>query len=200
MIGVLCSMLHAPCSMMKMAKLILGIAGEMASGKGTIAKHVTVEHKASTRRFSTILRDLLDRVYLDQTRENISTISTILRKSFGEDLLAKAMYHDTQNDDHEIVVVDGVRRLADIAYLRELPHFKLVYVEAEMENRYERIVKRGENADDSTKTLDQFKKEHELETELQIRDLKNYANYIVNNDGVYADLYGQIEKIIAENI
>ncbi|NTW27022.1 MAG: AAA family ATPase [Candidatus Moranbacteria bacterium] len=183
-----------------MAKLILGITGEMGSGKGTIAKHASLEHKASTRRFSTILRDLLDRVYVEQTRENISTISTILRKNFSEDILAKAMYHDTENDTHKIVIVDGVRRLADIAYLRELPHFKLVYIEASMENRYERIVKRAENTDDAAKTFEQFKKDHELETELQIRDLKNYSNYVVNNDGTYADLYDQVNKIIAENI
>jgi len=183
-----------------MAKLILGITGEMGSGKGTIAKHATTEHQASTRRFSTILRDLLDRVYVEQTRENISTISTILRKNFGEDILAKAMYHDTQNDEHDVVVVDGVRRLADISYLRELPHFKLIYVDADMEVRYERIVKRGENTDDTTKTFEQFKKDHELETELQIRDLKNYASYVINNDGTFADLYKQIDEIIKENI
>lgn len=183
-----------------MAKLILGIAGEMGSGKGTVAKHVVAEYGASTRRFSTILRDLLDRVYVEQTRENIANISTALRKTFGEDLLAKAMYHDTQNDASEIVVVDGVRRLADIAYLRELPQFKLIYVEADMRIRYERIIKRGENADDLTKTFEEFQKDHELETELQIRDLKNYANYVMDNDGTYIDLYKQLDEIIKENL
>ncbi len=184
----------------EMAKLILGITGEIASGKGTIAKHTAAEYGANTRRFSTILRDLLDRVYVQQTRENIANISTALRKTFGEDLLAKAMYHDTQNDQHEIVVVDGVRRLADITFLLELPHFKLIYVEADMQIRYERIIKRGENTDDLSKTFEEFKRDHELETELQIKDLKNYANYIINNDGVYADLYKQVDEIIKENM
>ena len=183
-----------------MPKLILGIAGEMGSGKGTIAKHVIQEHKGNSHRFSTILRDVLDRVYVEQSRENVSTMSTILRKNFGEDILAKAMYHDAEKDEHEIVVVDGVRRMADIAYLKELPHFKLIYVEAEMQNRYERIIKRAENVDDSAKTFEQFKKDHELETELQILDLKNYADYVVDNNRVFADLYTQIDEIIKENL
>lgn len=183
-----------------MAKLILGITGEMGSGKGTIAKHVMQQHGGKSHRFSTILRDILDRVYVEQTRENISTISTILRKNFSEDILAKAMYHDTQNDEHEIVVVDGVRRLADIVYLRELPHFKLIYLEADMQTRYERIVKRGENTDDNAKTFEEFKKDHELETELQIKELKNYADFVVDNDGIFADLYKQIDEIITENL
>ena len=98
------------------------------------------------------------------------------------------------------MIVDGVRRMADITFLKELPHFKLIYAEADLQNRYERIVKRAENTDDTTKTFEDFKKDHELETELQIRDLKNYADYVVNNDGVYADLYKQIDDIIAENL
>ena len=52
---------------------------------------------------------------------------------------------------------------------------------------------------DKIMTFEEFQKEHELETELQIRDLKNYANYVVDNNGTYTDLYEQIDKIIKEN-
>lgn len=183
-----------------MAKLILGITGEMASGKGTIAKHVVEGRGGSSHRFSTILRDILDRVYLEQSRDNLQTLSTILRKSFGEDLMAKSMYHDAEKDEHDVVVVDGVRRMADIIYLRELPHFKLVYVEADMEKRYQRIVKRGENSDDGKKTFAEFQMAHENESELQIKDLRNYADYILNNDETYQDLYRQVDDVIKENL
>lgn len=183
-----------------MAKLILGITGEMGSGKGTIAKHVNLEHKGSVHKFSTILRDVLDRLYLEQSRDNMQALSTIIRKTYGEDILAKGMYHDAQNDEHELVIVDGVRRMSDITFLKELPHFKLIYVDADIQNRYERIVKRGENPDDAKKTFAEFQKAHEDESEIQIRDLKNYANYIVNNDGVYADLYKQVDEIIKEKL
>ena len=183
-----------------MPKLILGIAGEMGSGKGTIAKHIIQQHKGTSHRFSTILRDVLDRLYLEQSRENIQILSMILRKNYSEDIMAKSMYHDVENDNHDVVVVDGVRRMADIAYLKELPHFKLIYVEADMQNRYERIVKRGENAGDSSKTLEEFKRDHEADSEIQILDLKNYANYVVNNDSIYADLYKQVDDIISQNL
>jgi len=183
-----------------MAKLILGIAGEMGSGKGTIAKHVVEEHKGSAHRFSTILRDILDRAYLEQSRDNMQTLSTILRKNFGEDLLAKSIYHDTKKDDHDIVIVDGVRRMADILYLEEVPHFKLIYVETDIEVRYERIVKRGENSDDAKKSFSEFEKANQDESESQIRELKNYANYVVDNNGTFTDLYKQIENIIKENL
>lgn len=183
-----------------MAKLILGIAGEMGCGKGTIAKHVIEKHLGSAHRFSTMLRDVLDRLYLDQTRENLAQMSTILRQNFGEDLLSRVMMHDAENDDRSLVIIDGVRRKTDIVHLEELPHFKLVYVEADMRKRYERIILRGENANETKKTFEDFQKDHEHEAELQIKDLKNVADYIVNNDGTFEELYEQINQIIAENL
>lgn len=182
-----------------MAKLILGFTGEIASGKGTASKYVVEKYQASSYRFSTMLRDVLKRLYLEPSRENMQNISTVLRKSFGEELMAKVIFHDAKDSASEIVVIDGIRRLADIAYLKELPHFKLVYVEVNMEKRYERIIKRGENPDDNLKTMEQFKKDHEAETELQIKGLKEYANYIIDNDGEISDLYRQIDEIIANN-
>jgi dephospho-CoA kinase len=183
-----------------MAKIILGIAGEMGSGKGTIAKHIVEEHKGNAHRFSTILRDILDRVSLEQSRDNIQTLSTILRKNFGEDVMAKSMYHDVQKDEHNVVLIDGVRRMADIVYLRELPIFKLIYVEADIENRYERILKRGENSDDAKKSFEEFERANKDESESQIRDLKNYANYTIDNNGTFVELYAQVENIIKENL
>jgi dephospho-CoA kinase len=183
-----------------MAKLILGIVGEMSSGKGAIAKHVVENYNAGSHKFSQILRDILDRVYVEQSRENISALSLALRKNFGEDVLAKSMFHDAQNDEHDIVVIDGVRRLEDIVYLKELPEFKLIYIDANIEKRYERMVARGENVGDAEKTFAQFQREHELNADAYIQDLKNYASEIVDNNGTYADLYRQMDDIISENL
>lgn len=179
-----------------MAKIIIGLAGEMACGKGTAAKHIQKEHKASSYRFSTMLRDVLNRLYIEQTRENVAGISTILRQKFGEDLFAKVMAEDVKRDSDDIIAIDGIRRMADIEYLKKIPEFKLIYIEADIKRCYERIIHRGENSDDNGKTFDEFVKEHELETELQIKDLKNYADYVIDNNGDYNHFYQQIDKII----
>lgn len=183
-----------------MARLIIGIAGEMGSGKGSICKHVVENHGAGSHKFSQILRDILDRIYVDQSRENISALSLALRQNFGEDVLAKSMSNDALNDPHEIVVIDGVRRLEDIVHLKDIPQFKLVYVEATMETRYARLVSRGENAGDSTKTFEQFKRDHEADADSRITDLKKHSAYVLNNDGTYEDLYAQVDDLIKQNL
>lgn len=179
-------------------KLIIGLAGEMGCGKGTVANYIKEKYGGVAYRFSTPLRDVLDRLYLPHVRENTSGISTILRKKFGDDLLSKVIFHDVQKEKNSIIAVDGVRRKEDIIYLKTLSYFKLVYFDVDIKKRFERINKRGENPDDKTKTFEQFKKDHELETELRIRALRNIADYVVDNNGYLANFYGQIDKIIEQ--
>jgi dephospho-CoA kinase len=179
-----------------MPKIVLGLAGEIASGKGTVAKYICEKHDGSSHRFSTMLRDVAKRMYLEENRENIQKISTIFRHNFSDDLMSKVIFHDVKNDEHNYITVDGVRRTPDIDYLKKLSGFKLIYIEADMEKRYERLTKRGENTDDGNKSFEEFKEDHKRETELRIRDLKNIADFVVDNNGSFDELYKQIDKII----
>lgn len=182
-----------------MAKIIVGLSGEMASGKGTVAQYITEKYNASSYRFSTILRDVLNRLHIKQTRGNISKISTILRENFGEDLFAKTMAEDVKKDKNDFIVIDGIRRPEDIVHLREIPEFKFIYVEADMKKRYERIIQRDDNVDDKNKTFEEFEREHQLETELQIKGLKQCADFILDNNGTMEDLHREINNIINKN-
>lgn len=177
-------------------KLILGFAGEMASGKGTAAKYLVERHGATTYRFSTMLRDVLTRLHLPQERETLQALSTFLRKEFGEDVLAKVMFEDAKSDTHHLIVIDGVRRLEDVKYLREIPEFKLCYITAPMHTRHERLVLRGENADDTTKTYEQFQKDHEGEPEREIAKLEAFASEVIDNSGTLPDLYTQLDAVL----
>jgi dephospho-CoA kinase len=123
-------------------------------------------------------------------------LSTILRENFGQDLFSKVISEDIKRDDSEVVIVDGIRRESDIEYLKKMKGFKLIYVEADMKIRYERIIKRGENADDNRKTFEEFKKDHQGEAELQIKGLKGIADIVLDNNGTLEDLYQQIDDIL----
>ena len=179
-----------------MSKIIIGLAAELAGGKGTATKYIVEKYDGSSHRFSTMLRDILDRIYLGHSRENMQKLSTMLRQTYGEDTMAKVMFEDTKKDEHDVVVIDGVRRPADMTYLTQLPEFKLLYIDVGIKKRYERIIKRGENPDDVTKTFEQFEKDQLGEADAQIRSLKEKADFVLNNDGPVEELYQQIDKII----
>ena len=121
-----------------------------------------------------------------------------LRKAFGEDILSKGLIVEAAKSDKDIVVVDGVRRLPDIMQMQASEGFYFIYVEASPEKRYERLTQRHQNSDDAGKTLAQFEKDALLEAESQIRDLKEHADFVVNNDGTLEELQKQIDDIVAQ--
>lgn len=177
-------------------KIILGLVGEIASGKGTMYDYLSQKHDVGYHRFSTILRDILDRLHKDISRENMQKLSTILRENFEQDILAKVIAKDVKNDQHKIIIVDGVRRFADIKYLKEIKGFKLIYVTADVKKRYKRITKRSENFGDETKTFDDFQKENKQESEIEIGEVGKQADIIIDNNSSFDELYKQIENII----
>jgi len=177
-------------------KIILGLTGEICAGKGTIVKYLTEKHNATSYRFSTMLRDLLNRLYLPVARENMQYISTAIRQFFGEDIMAKVIAEDVKNDKNIIIVVDGVRRIPDIKYLREIDGFKLVRIIADPKTRYQRLILRKENPGDENKTYEQFLEDHKKEADSQVPIVMAQADLEINNNGSLEDLYKQIDQIV----
>lgn len=177
-------------------KVILGFTGLLASGKGTAAKYLEKKYGAANLRFSTILRDVVDRLYIPQSRDNLIKMSEALRDNFGEDLLAKVMAGDAAKSDQPIIVIEGIRREADIIHLSALPNFVLVEIFAEPRTRYERLIKRGENTDDTTKTYGEFLADHQRSTELSILDVIKKATERVDNNGTMEELHRRLDELV----
>jgi dephospho-CoA kinase len=177
-------------------KIILGFVGPIASGKGTACRYLKERYQAETYRFSTMLYDILNRVNIETNRENLQKVSSVLRETFGDDLMAKTIAHDVTQAQSEVVSVDGVRREPDIKYLKQIPGFFLVAINAEPKTRYERLIKRGEKPDDNTKTYEQFLEDDKKEAERQIIGVAAKADFKIDNNGSIEELHNQIEKII----
>src|SRR3989344_7788753 len=172
----------------KPEKNILGFVGLLASGKGTAAKYLEEKYYADTFRFSTMLRDLCNRIYIEQSRDNLIKMSEIIRGTFGEDTMAKVMAEDAKNAKSNITIVEGIRRMADIEHLAKLPNFVLIEIFADLEKRHERLTKRREKPDDATTTLEQFKKDHGRSTEMTIPEVAGHAAERLDNNGSLENL------------
>lgn len=181
-----------------MEKIILGIVGEIASGKTTITEHIKDTYGAVTFRFSDVLRDILKRIHQPETRENMQMLSTALRTGMSEDLLSKVLAEDVTHSDAPIIITEGIRRPSDIEYLKDLPGFVLIAIKVDEKTRYERLTERSENPDDRTKTWEAFLKEAQAEPEQKIKEIAQQANYTLDNNGSSEDLYAQIDAIMNE--
>ena len=181
---------------MQTNKIILGFVGDLASGKGTVCKYLNEKYGVNSYRFSTMLRDVLNRIYVEQNRENLQDLSTFLRQRYGQDIMSKVIVKDVLNDKNNIVAVEGIRRPTDITYLRELSGFHLIYITAEAKIRWQRMVSRKENADDANKTFEQFLKDEQAEADALIKELGKKAEFTITNDDAMEEFYSKMEGVL----
>lgn len=179
-------------------KIILGLAGEIASGKGTAAKYIMKKYGGLSYRLSDILRDILKRVYLPESRSNMQEMSSALRQYFGEDILAKVALSDLKRQKSKLIVLDGIRRYQAVKYLKKENNFKLIYIEADLKKRFARITQRKDNSDDENKTLRSFKRDHIKEAESLIGELRKKADFLIDNNSNLSNLYQSVDEIMAK--
>jgi len=178
--------------------IIIGIIGEIASGKGTAADYLKKNYSGAIFKFSTVMRDVLTRLYLPQTRENLQTLSLALRQTFGQDIFAKTMAKDAAASTSQVTIIDGIRRPSDIAELTKLESFHLMTIVADEKIRFERVKTRNENPGDAEKTWEQFLKDSSADTEMTIRTIAPMAEFTIENNGTVEDLWSKLDATIKQ--
>ena len=182
-----------------MSKIIIGFVGKIASGKDVSKKYLEEKYGVHSYRYSTVLRDILNRLYQPINRQNMQNLSLDLRTRFGSDLLAQVIIEDISRDEQEAVIIDGIRRLDDVASLKKkFPDLHIISIDADPKIRYNRSVKRNENIGDQEKTFDQFLLEEKAEAELEIPTVMATSEYQIDNNGTMDELYGQLDNIMAK--
>lgn len=180
-----------------MPKILIGLVGRQGSGKGTVAKILQETYGAKLYRFSAILGDILDRLNIERSRDNLIKISEAVRHEFGEDTLAYAIEHEVSASDADVVIIDGIRRPEDIVALEPLPYFKLVNVSVPAEVRFERMKHRGEKAGETHMTREEFLKvENEAPTEITIPLVEARATDTIDNSGTAEELGPKVDALM----
>jgi dephospho-CoA kinase len=177
-------------------KITIGLVGEIGSGKTTVANYLKERYQAVLFSFSGMLRDVLKRLYLEESRSNMQILSTILRQNFSQDLMSKVIMRDVKQAKASLVVTEAIRRPSDTAYLKQLPRFYVMAIQTDAKTRYQRLRNRSENPDDQTKTWEEFKKDAIAESEQKIREIAQQADFTIDNSGTMEELYKQVNKIV----
>lgn len=181
-----------------MPKLIIGLVGRQGSGKGTVAKILQERYGAEIFRFSAILNDILKRLALDQSRDNLIKLSESLRHTYGDDVLAYAIERDAATSSADVVVVDGIRRIGDVTALKPLPHFKLVEISALAQVRFDRMKGRGEKTGERGMSWEEFTEQELAPTETSIPSVAAHAWKAIDNGGTTDNLIDTLDEMMAE--
>ena len=177
-------------------KIILGLVGEIASGKDTVAKYLKEKHGFQTIKFSTPIRKILDALNLPQSRENMVWVGINVRNRFGENIFGNVIAKECENSTANLIVLPNVRFKPDIAYLKQMNNFYLIHISSEPQIRYQRLIHRNQNSDDQTKTWEEFINDGELPTEITIREVAKIAKHTIKNNGTLDQLHQQIDQLM----
>jgi dephospho-CoA kinase len=187
--------------MEKNKKIIIGLVGEMACGKGFVSHYLEEKYHAAVFKFSSFLREILSILDMDVSRENLATISLVLRERFGEEIIGRGLAKKAKNDNNSIIVLDGIRRMEDIKPLKKLEDFILVEIVSDPMVRYKRFIERNENVGDAEKSYDKFVYDQKsIETEIYIPEIMKKAKETLTNDGNAENLYNQIDNLIKKYV
>lgn len=177
-------------------KIVLGLAGQIASGKDTVANYIVEKHGGVSLSFSRPLRDILNIACLPINRINMSWLAQTLIDRFGGDTISNIIGKEIESSDKQIFILPNIRREDDAAYFKDWPGYILVGIETDDRVCYERLIKRGQNEDDKVKTWEEYQKDRQLSTEVEIEGLIKKASIKINNNGTLEELYTQVDKII----
>lgn len=179
-----------------MPNLIIGLVGTAGSGKSHVATCLRERYGGRIFKFSEYLSQVLDILAIPKSRDNLIKLSIALRNEFGENALAYAVARGVMAKGTTLAIVDGIRRVDDVAPLEPLPNFVLVAIDADPRLRFERMKRRGEKAGESLLTWEQFMMEEKAPTEITIPQVIARATVRLTNEGTVAELEKKIDDLM----
>jgi dephospho-CoA kinase len=185
---------------------IIGIVGPFASGKGVVTDYLIKKYKYKSFSLSSIVHDEVKKKgIVNYNRTILQNTGDELREKEGDGVLAKrAIKQLTANNKRltvQKIVIEGIRNPGEVEYLRSIPGFFLIAVNASQKIRFERILKRNKPWD--PKDWEAFIKVDGRDSEdkkntngQQVKKCMEMADVEIKNEGGVKEVVEEVEKIL----
>ncbi|MBU1853922.1 MAG: AAA family ATPase [Candidatus Omnitrophica bacterium] len=179
--------------------MVIGLTGPNASGKGEAASYIKskgfIYHSLSD-----ILREDAEKRSLEPLRENLINLGNELRRINGPSFLALRLRERLlDTEDH---IVDSIRNPAEVEELSKSHDFTLIGIDAPVETRFKRSLKRKRPGD--ADTLQEFIAKEEKENKdsfenQQLQRCLKMADVVIINDSTVDQLHRNIDEAIKKS-
>jgi len=175
-------------------KLVLGLTGSNAAGKGEVSAYLA-ERGFAVHSLSDVLREVAVSRGSGTDRAELIRLGNELRETEGPGVLALRILDRLGSRD----VVDSVRNPAEVEVLRRLPHFVLIGIRAPQELRFRRAAARGRPGDPAT--IEEFRRRELQENTAdpaaqQLDATFDLADLILDNEGDLAGLREAVRELL----
>ena len=134
---------------------------------------------------------------IEPSGENLGKIMLEVREKNGPGAVAELIKEPIQNSIEEVIIIDGVRSIAEIDVLKKIGDVKLLAVQASSETRFNFLSSRGRS--DDPKTRENFEERDNREIGVGIDKSIENADKIITNHNLTIDELVNSAKEIIEN-
>jgi len=175
-------------------KKVIGVLGTIGSGKGTIADFLK-NYGYKKINMGNLVRAEARKRKIKSTRENLHNLQLRLRKNNPYYFINKVI-EKINKSKYDKWVVDGLRNPEDAKMLKKVFNAKIIFVDAPVELRWERIRKRRRGKEAKISLKDFIRVEKEENKIFKFNITKRYADIKIINDSTKEELYEKIKKIL----
>lgn len=186
-----------------MERLIIGLVGPIASGKGVVGKYLeTLGFNYSS--LSDRVREETTRRGLPLVRKNLQDIGDELRETYGGAVLmelTERKFSEVENN----LVIDSIKNPYEARYLKEKLGGIIIAIDAPVELRMKWFLERSKSRMEDGKSEEDFWKaenrdmgEGEGEMGLQIRECLKLADITIRNEGSVEGLMEVCDGLVSE--
>ncbi len=181
---------------------IIGVVGQIASGKGILVKYLTEKLGFTSFSLSSIVHEELEKKGKAKfTRQTLQDVGDDLRRAYGDNVLAQRIIKAISEQKKDRIVIEGIRNPGEIEFLKKNSNFILIGVKANRELRFKRVLSRGKKWD--PKNYEDFLKVDRRDLGMgqnklgqQVGKCLAYCEYILTNNKDKRDFERKVEKLM----
>ena len=122
---------------------------------------------------------------LEPSGDNLGKLMLELREKNGPGAIAELLTAPIRNSQAKVIIIDGVRSIAEIEVLKNVGSVKLLSIEATADTRYKFLSSRGRSDDPATR--EKFEERDNRELGVGISESIAIADETISNSDVTLD-------------
>lgn len=187
--------------------LIIGVVGQIASGKGILVNYLTRHFDFISYSLSSIVHDELKKKKIGKfTRQMLQDMGDELRRVYGDQVLAQRTLEVINVQKKGRIIMEGIRNPGEIEFLKKnSKNFILVGVKANKKLRFKRLLSRGKEWD--PQTYEDFLKVDRRDVGVgqnssgqQVGKCMKYCDHIVTNNSSINEFVEKIAKLMKKTL
>lgn len=181
---------------------VIGVVGQIASGKGVLVNWLTGHLGFVSFSLSSIVHfELEKKGKAGFTRQTLQDVGDKLRRVHGDDVLAHRIMSQCRGRVSRPIIIEGIRNPAEIEFLKKNKNFILIGVKAIRELRFKRVLSRNKQWD--PKNYEDFLKVDRRDLGVgqnksgqQVGKCLDYCDYILMNNKDLGNFEKNIERLM----